>query len=221
MTAQCSVQSPPTLALKRSARAAWGLPKLNKVADTSADEQRTTLERIAAGDPRAAQDCMNTCGKAVWSLALRLSPTYADAEDATQEIFLDVWKSAARFDPKKGSELGFVMTIARRRLIDRIRRAKARPFTEPESDLPAGDALTAVTASPEMGTELELAVRALDTLSVEQRRVISMSVFQGLTHNEIAEQTGKPLGTVKTLIRRGLIQIRSDLSEAGFVGSSS
>lgn len=178
------------------------------------DSQPTHLERAAAGDEAALEDCIAEYGRAVWSLALRLSPSRADAEDATQEIFLDVWRSASRFDPSKGSELGFIMTIARRRLIDRIRRAKARPATEPESLLPSSEALQAETASPELGTEVELAMRAIDTLSVEQRRVIAMSVFQGLTHREIAQLTGKPLGTVKTLIRRGLIQIRRDLAGA-------
>ena len=182
-------------------------------------ETPTRLERIAAGDPGAVQECISDFGKAVWSLALRLSPTHADAEDATQEIFLDLWRSAARFDPGKGSELGFIMTIARRRLIDRIRRTNARPVTEPESLLPASEALVADTASPEVNAEVAMAVRALDALSVEQRRVITMSVFQGLTHREIADVTGKPLGTVKTLIRRGLIQIRRDLDDPGLAAS--
>ena len=171
------------------------------------------LPLVGEGRDDAIGEIMRRFGKAVWSLAVRLSPTHADAEDAVQEIFLDVWKSAARYDPGKGSELGFVMTIARRRLIDRIRRAKARPATEPESLLAANDALVAETSSPETHAEVSVAVRALDTLSLEQRRVIAMSVFQGLTHREIAELTGKPLGTVKTLIRRGLIQIRGDLAE--------
>jgi RNA polymerase sigma-70 factor (ECF subfamily) len=187
---------------------------------SQAPAERSKLERIAEGDAGAVQECIADFGKAVWSLALRLSPTHADAEDATQEIFLDLWKSAARFDPKKGSELGFIMTIARRRLIDRIRRTKARPITEPEELLPAGEALTTDAASPELNTEVAMAVRALDALSVEQRRVITMSVFQGLTHREIAEITGKPLGTVKTLIRRGLIQIRRDLADPAAPGAS-
>jgi RNA polymerase sigma-70 factor (ECF subfamily) len=188
---------------------------------TNNDEDISKLERIAAGEAVAVQECIRDFGKAVWSLALRLSPTHADAEDATQEIFLDLWKSASRFDPSKGSELGFIMTIARRRLIDRIRRTKARPITEPEEFLPASEALVAQTASPELSAEVSMAVRALDELSVEQRRVISMSVFQGLTHREIAEITGKPLGTVKTLIRRGLIQIRRDLSHPTMMAAQS
>ncbi len=183
------------------------------IQDSRNGDELSKLQRIAAGETGAVQDCIADFGKAVWSLALRLSPTHADAEDATQEIFLDLWKSAARFDPTKGSELGFIMTIARRRLIDRIRRTNARPKTEPESLLPASEALMSVAASPEVSAEVSMAVRALDALSVEQRRVISMSVFQGLTHREIADVTGKPVGTVKTLIRRGLIQIRRDLTD--------
>ncbi|MEM6640536.1 MAG: sigma factor-like helix-turn-helix DNA-binding protein, partial [Pseudomonadota bacterium] len=70
-----------------------------------------------------------------------------------------------------------------------------------------------------LNAEVTMAVRALDTLSVEQRRVIAMSVFQGLTHREIADVTGKPLGTVKTLIRRGLIQIRRDLDDPTMAAS--
>ncbi|MEM6641013.1 MAG: sigma-70 family RNA polymerase sigma factor, partial [Pseudomonadota bacterium] len=118
------------------------------------ERETTRLERIAAGDPGAMQACITDFGKAVWSLALRLSPTHADAEDATQEIFLDLWRSAKRFDPRKGSELGFIMTIARRRLIDRIRRTNARPVTEPEELLPASEALVSETASPELNAEV-------------------------------------------------------------------
>lgn len=156
---------------------------------------------------------MSQYGQAVWSLCLRLSPTRADAEDATQEIFLDVWRSAGRFDAGKGSELSFIMTIARRRLIDRLRRRNARPITEPEEFLPASEALTAPDASPEINAEVAVAVRALESLKTEQAEVIKMSVYKGLTHREIAEITGKPLGTVKTLIRRGLMQVREILAD--------
>ncbi len=68
-------------------------------------DELSKLQRIAAGDTRAVEECISNFGKAVWSLALRLSPTYADAEDATQDIFLDLWKSAPRFDPTKALRL--------------------------------------------------------------------------------------------------------------------
>ena len=112
------------------------------------------LARIAAGDSAAAKDCIDRYGQAVWSQANRLSPTRADAEDATQEIYLDVYRSASRYDPGKGSELGFVMTIARRRLIDRIRRTKARPQTESVSAPGANYSLTSSELPPETGVPL-------------------------------------------------------------------
>lgn len=170
------------------------------------------LARIAEGDSAATKECIDRYGGAVWALATRLSPTRADAEDATQEIYLDVYRSAARFDPGKGSELGFVMTIARRRLIDRIRRTKARPQTESVSAEGANYNLTSTELPPETGAYAAEAVRALETLPADQRRIIAMSVYEGLTHREIAERTGRPLGTVKTLIRRGLIQVRKVLT---------
>ena len=86
----------------------------------------TLLQRIAKGDASAVQECMETYGNLVWSLARRYSESAADAEDATQEIFLDIWKSAGRFDPERGKETTFIATIARRRLIDRVRAAGRR-----------------------------------------------------------------------------------------------
>ena len=86
------------------------------------------LERIAAGDANAVQECMDLYGNLVWSLARRFTRSAAEAEDAVQEVFLDVWKSAARFDAKRASEKTFVAMIARRRLIDLLRRTEARQF---------------------------------------------------------------------------------------------
>jgi RNA polymerase sigma-70 factor (ECF subfamily) len=80
------------------------------------------LKRIAAGDKTAVQDCLDSYGGLVWSLARRMSPNTNEAEDAVQEIFIDVWKNAARFDESQSSETTFVAMIARRRLIDRLRK---------------------------------------------------------------------------------------------------
>ena len=85
----------------------------------------TVLQRMASGDPAAVRECMDRYGSLVWSLARRLSRTASDAEDAAQEIFLDIWRSAARYDAARGSDQVFVATIARRRLIDRMRKKNA------------------------------------------------------------------------------------------------
>lgn len=156
------------------------------------------------------QDCLNAYGGLVWSLARRLSPNQADAEDAVQEIFIDVWKSAARYDEAFASEVAFIAMIARRRLIDRLRRHERQPQIS---------YLEEITTEPSAGyeknietcAEAALAARALQQLRPEQQKVIRLAVYQGLSHQEIAQATGMPLGTVKTHVRRGLIQIREAL----------
>ncbi|MBK9517049.1 MAG: sigma-70 family RNA polymerase sigma factor [Anaeromyxobacter sp.] len=165
------------------------------------------LVRAALGDDAAVRGCLARFGGLVWALARRLSPSPADAEDATQEIFLDLWRHGARYDPARGSEEVFVAMLARRRLIDRRRTVLRRPAT-----LPLAEAAGAsVQGDAERCAEAGLAVRAMAGLRVEQREVLRLSVTQGLTHEEIAAQTGMPLGTVKAHTRRGLQRIRAAL----------
>jgi RNA polymerase sigma-70 factor (ECF subfamily) len=168
----------------------------------------TVLERIAAGDQSAVRDCMDQFSGLVWSLARRYSQSAADAEDASQEIFLEIWKSAARFDPVMGSEAVFIATIARRRLIDRLRARKRRPETE-EFDEEAFPNLDGESPVPTvMTSEVSAAEAALATLPADQREVLLLGIVEGMTHSEIATRTGKPLGTVKTQMRRGLDKVR-------------
>ena len=167
----------------------------------------SVLIRVAQGDQRALRACIDEFGSLVWSIARRLSRTRADAEDAVQEIFTDVWRSAARFDPAQGSEKVFIATIARRRLIDRLRRLSNQGTTTSTDEI---DSLT--WADPGMHTETcaeaQTAARAVLQLRPEQRQVLELGLLQGLSHSEIAEALQMPLGTVKTMMRRGLIQVR-------------
>lgn len=172
------------------------------------------LPAVARGDAAAVKACLDRYGALVWSLARRMSRSGTDAEDAVQEIFISVWKNAGRFDPNKGSEVTFVATIARRRLIDRLRQSGRRPN---ESPIESGPSPTApgdeITAPAELREEVGIANRALAELGEDQRRVLQMSIGHGLSHERIAEATGIPLGTVKTHIRRGLIRVRALLEE--------
>lgn len=181
------------------------------------DQDRTVqnlLPRIASGDADAVQACLDRYGALVWSLARRMCRSVTDAEDAVQDIFVSIWKNAARFDPEKGSEVTFVATIARRRLIDRIRRAGRHPA---EASLDANAEFAVFTGRAETPVELRdeaaIAARAMSELSEDQRRVLQMSIGHGLSHERIADATGIPLGTVKTHIRRGLIRARTLLEE--------
>jgi RNA polymerase sigma-70 factor (ECF subfamily) len=163
------------------------------------------LTRVAGGDPRAVRDCLARYGGLVWSIARRFEA--GDAEDAVQEIFLDLWRSAARFDPQIASEPAFVAMIARRRLIDRQRTRRRRPTTEAiAAEPPATDP----APRPDSCAEAAQAARALDRLRPEQRHVLVLATH-GLSHGEIAERTGMPLGTVKAHARRGLQSIRAAL----------
>jgi RNA polymerase sigma-70 factor (ECF subfamily) len=157
---------------------------------------------------------MDVYGGLVWSLARRLSQSAADAEDATQEIFLDIWKSAARYEARLGSEAVFVTTIARRRLIDRLRARKRRPPTEEfDEEAVAAEPVFDPPDSGPLAAETALAARALAQLGEAERQVLLMGIVDGMTHSEIATATGKPLGTVKTHMRRGLNKIRLLLDE--------
>jgi RNA polymerase sigma-70 factor (ECF subfamily) len=170
------------------------------------------LPEVAGGDRAAVQRCMARYGALIWSIARRFSPTAADAEDATQEIFLDLWRSAARFDPLRGSERVFVTMIARRRLIDRMRSQKARREHE-IGGLDDEAAQVGIDPRVDRCAEADIARAALEELPQEQRKVIQLSIVEGLSHGEIAARSGLPLGTVKTLIRRGLIRVRQALGE--------
>ena len=138
---------------------------------------------------------------------------YSDAEDAVQEMHLEIWRCASRFDPQVAAETAFIATIAKRRLIDRQRRRsraiEAAPIAE-ESALAARPAADAV----EIREEAERVRVVMGRLRHDERRVLEMSLVDGLTHNEISEVTSLPLGTVKTHARRGLHRLREMLGVA-------
>jgi RNA polymerase sigma-70 factor, ECF subfamily len=166
----------------------------------------SVLQRIASGDSAAVRECIDQYGALVWSLARRLSRTAADAEDATQEIFLDIWRSAGRFDASQGSDKVFIAIIARRRLIDRLRKTTAEPPMDPVEVLES--VAWSVPGTAEASVEAEQAARALAELRPEQRQVLELGLLHGLSQSEIAMRLGLPLGTVKSFMRRGLIRVR-------------
>lgn len=178
-------------------------------------EPNSILERVARGDPAAPNECIARFSGLVWSLARKLCSSPADAEDAVQEIFIDLWKSAARFDSSIASETTFVAMIARRRLIDRGRRRMRRPEVPQIPDAVADPRERADTT--ESGEQQVLAQQAFSALRPEQQQVLQLAIHHGLSHEQIATATGMPLGTVKTHARRGLIKIRQILAEQGVI----
>ena len=171
------------------------------------------MERIAEGDRSAVQECVDRYGPLVWSLARRFCAGRDDAEDAAQEIFIELWTSASRYDPNVAGETTFVSMIARRRLIDRMRKHQRQPVIEnleQAAELPSPSS----GHGAERASDAMRAAEAMNELRPEQRNVLRLSIYHGLSHGDIAEKLGMPLGTVKTHARRGLLRIRERMSEA-------
>jgi RNA polymerase sigma-70 factor (ECF subfamily) len=173
-------------------------------------ESTSILQRVAAGDATAIDECLREYSGLVWSLARRLLRNLTDAEDAVQEVFIELWQNAGRFDPSVASEATFIATIARRRLIDRHRKLSRQVdqvSLPDESAMPGEEALDRV----ELDDEAARARRGLAQLRSEERHILELSIYEGLSQSQIATKIDLPLGTVKTHSRRGLKRLRQML----------
>lgn len=170
----------------------------------------TLLERVARGDAAAVGALVEQYTPVVWSIARRQLGAQC-AEDVVQEVFLALWKNAARYDPGLSSEAAFVATVTRRRVIDQRRRVGRAPVEElPEDTRVEPDAgLERV----DVGEEARAAESALEKLPKKQREVLRMAIVDGMTHVEIASRLALPLGTVKSHVRRGLERVRGALAQ--------
>jgi RNA polymerase sigma-70 factor (ECF subfamily) len=184
------------------------------VLDRLADEDLMTL--VDRKDPDAFEAFYDRHGGAAYSLAHRIVGDPGLAEDVTQEAFLSIWRSKARFDPARGSVRAWALGIVRNRAIDALRRS-ARPA--PKLDL--DDEAVLDSRPGDERTEAEAIRRetagrlrqALGILPREQSQVIELAYFGGFSHSEIAEMVGVPLGTIKGRMRLGLEKIRASLAE--------
>lgn len=173
-----------------------------------AGETTSLLQRIASGDLAAVDDCLESYGGLIWSLARKYCANNVDAEDATQDIFLELWKYASRYDPARSTEVTFVSMIARRRLIDRCRSGQAAlqlvSWDANDEEVPT----THSTDTIELSDEADKAARCMEKLSDQQRNVLTLSIHESKPHASISQILKMPLGTVKSYARRGLLQLR-------------
>ena len=165
------------------------------------------LPRIAQGDQDAVGECLSRYGNLVFSLARRMLRSATDVEDAVQDIFIQIWQCADRFDPAAASETTFVAMIARRRLIDRLRRSKPLETADLESQQIAQDDISPLSRL-ETKDESSRAAECFEKLPSQQQEVLKLSIYHDHSQSQIANLTGVPLGTVKSFSRRGLIQLR-------------
>ena len=177
-----------------------------------AGKQQNLLTEVASGDSKAFEELTKKYGNLIWSIARRYLSNQAEAEDAVQEIFLALWQSASRFDAKKGSEITFIATIARRRLIDGLRKNNKHKILQSIDDAMSEDVFRQ-KSNLEKNAELSLAIRILETLEKKDQELLSLSIYQGYSHVEIAKLLNLPLGTVKTKIRRNLMKIREKIKD--------
>lgn len=177
---------------------------------SSPDSPPGLLQRVARGEADAVRDCLARYSPLVWTLARKLLRERGAIEDVVQEVFIELWRSAARFDPRQGSEATFVAVVARRRIIDRLRSSARGPVLADVEQAELGRDDTGL-AEVDLGDEARRAREVLARASAEERRAILLSVVQGCTHTEIAALTGLPLGTVKSHIRRGLEKVAQAL----------
>jgi RNA polymerase sigma-70 factor (ECF subfamily) len=170
----------------------------------SAEDDSTLLALVQSGNEQAMASLFDRYSKVVYSVALRVLRDPASAEDVLQEVFMQVWRNPDSFTAARGSLGGWLAIVSRNRSIDALRRK--RPSTPVEDVILASPYNLADEA--ERNSLMERAHTVIVQLPREQRKTLEMAFFDGLTHSEIAEMTGDPLGTVKTRIRSALLTLR-------------
>jgi RNA polymerase sigma-70 factor (ECF subfamily) len=170
------------------------------------------FRRASRGDEAAFGELYDATAARVHGLVLRVVRDPSQAEEVTQEAYLEVWRTASRFDPDRGSPLSWLMTIAHRRAVDRVRSAQAssrRDNTWHDQSQPVPHDETAEAAAASM--EASRVRTALQTLTEVQREALELAYFGGYTHTEVATMLDLPVGTAKTRIRDGLIRLRDTM----------
>jgi RNA polymerase sigma-70 factor (ECF subfamily) len=170
------------------------------------------LSRAARGDQQAFAAFYDQTNGRVYGIVLRVVRDAAQAAEVTQDVYLEVWRQSARFDSERGSVLPWLLTIAHRRAVDRVRSAQAsverdHRYSETNTERPFDEVSEAVQRS----LDAQRVRKVLDDLTDVQREAVSLAYFGGYTHTEVAELLQLPLGTVKTRIRDGLIRMRDAL----------
>jgi RNA polymerase sigma-70 factor (ECF subfamily) len=172
------------------------------------------VELVATGDQSALATLYDATNRLIYSLVLRVLGDVSSAEEVLIDVYTQVWRQAASYDANRGAPLAWMATIARSRAIDRLRSGwqdqRRKESLDVLGDAPAGTASPEETAAE---SERQRLVReALNLLTPEQREVIELAYYSGLSHSEIAEKLNQPLGTVKTRTRLGMMKLREALS---------
>jgi RNA polymerase sigma-70 factor (ECF subfamily) len=172
------------------------------------------MHRIAVQDREALSQFYDQTARPLFSIACKMLGNTADAEEAVQDVFVQIWTKAGMFDATKGQPFHWVLALTRNRCIDglRARQRRSRIMADTSGEVEADHAIEpASVEAPIMANDAAVIQSVVNKLPKSQRQAIEMAFFRGLTHQEIAELLGEPLGTVKARIRRGMLKLREAL----------
>jgi RNA polymerase sigma-70 factor (ECF subfamily) len=189
---------------ERSTTREASFSKMANGASAAINDDLALLQRVRQGDQSAMAEVFDKYGRAVYSVALRILKDSGHAEDVMQEIFFQIWRNSDSFVQGRGSLGAWLVVVARNRSIDLLRRRKP---TDSVDDVTLAAPFN-LAADAEHNAMMEKVQKVLQDLPAEQQRSMELAFFEGLSHSEIAERTGDPLGTVKTRIRLALITLR-------------
>ena len=182
---------------------------------TAPASREELLGRVAQGDQAAFGELYDQIAPRVLGLVKRLLVDHAQSEEVTQEIFLEIWQTATRFEPARGGASTWIMTMAHRRAVDRIRASQAGRDRDQKigiRDLAVD--YDHVSETVEVRIEHERVKKAMSRLTELQREAVNLAYYGGFSHSEVAERLQIPLGTVKTRLRDGMIRLRDELGVA-------
>jgi RNA polymerase sigma-70 factor (ECF subfamily) len=189
-------------------------PQDSTLRDLNLEADRQLVRAIAGGSAEALGRLYDRYAGTVFALARRIVALAEDAEEVVQDVFSQVWRDAPRYDFARATVAGWIVMLARTRAIDRLRSRRARPDVNPVA-APEDASIAATSASPEAlaisADDVRQVRSALEGLPENQRQLVDLAFFKGLTHTEIAETTGIPLGTVKTRLRTAMMALRGVL----------
>ncbi len=190
-------------------------PTDTESAESTAAALESLLEQVAAGDQQAFGELYDRTASRVLGLVKRVLVDHAQSEEVTQEIFLEIWRTAPKFEAMRGSAMSWILTMTHRRAVDRVRSSQSGHDRDERIGIrdiePAYDH---VAESVEIRIEHERVKRAMAQLTDFQREAISLAYYGGYSHTEIAGILAIPVGTVKTRLRDGMIRLRDALGVA-------